>query len=445
MSDGELKIGGIAASRLVSEFGEPIYAYDAAVMEGQYDNLRQALPECVDIMYSVKANPSAAIIAFLGNKVSGMEVSSLREMYAAEAAGISPSRMIFVGPAKSSEELTWAVARQVGCIVAESEEELHTIEQIGCRLTRTVTVALRINPLFDSAGARLKMGGAARQFGVDEEAAIAVWKGAGGFRAASLAGVHVYMGTRILDYRTVVQNTREVFALASRLQESSGVALQWIDFGGGLGVPYSPSENEFDLTGFAAEMAPVMERAQKDFPGARFLMECGRYLVADSGVYLTRVRYIKTSRGQRFALVSGGMNHHMATTSAGSLIKTHFPMEVVTRLGEAKTESYTICGPLCTPADVLGRAIAFPTLRSGDLIGVLRSGAYGRSASPIEFLSHGRPAEVLVRDGRASLIRVSSSVESILDDQLIPDMHSTPAGYDRSVASNQALVAPGCS
>lgn len=423
MKDDQFKIGEVSVNSLVAEFGEPLYVYDAAVLISQYRKLRRALPGAVDIMYSMKANPCAAIVSYLGDHVSGIEVSSIREMYAAEAAGVLPERMIFVGPAKSEEELRFAVVKQIGCIVAESEDELHAIEQIANTESLRINVALRINPFFDSAGARLKMSGAPRQFGVDEEAADRILKGIAGFRAASLVGIHVYVGTRILDYRVVIHNTREVLELAARLQNSLGRVFSLIDFGGGLGVPYSATEDEFDIESFAQEMKPLIAWAEATFPHARFLLESGRYLVADAGVYLTRVRYVKESRGQKFALVSGGMNHHMATTSAGSLVKTHFPIEAVSRVSEPKTERITICGPLCTPSDVLAKAVSLPDLRPGDLLGILRSGAYGATASPLEFLSHGRPAELLVEGGRAHLIRRSSSIESILDNQLIPTFH----------------------
>jgi diaminopimelate decarboxylase len=428
----ELQIAGIPATELVQEFGEPLYVYDAGVAEAQFGKLRAAMPGTVDIMYSMKANPNAALVGFLGARVDGIEVSSLGELHVAEQAGISPQRIIFVGPSKSDRELTVAVRKQIRCIVAESEQELEIIEQIGSELGLGIDVALRVNPAFDSAGSKLKMGGAPRQFGVDEEQSERILRKARAFRYASVAGIHVYLGTRILDYSVVLKNTREVLLLARRLQDALGAQFRLVDFGGGIGVPYFAGEAAFNIEALRQELAGVIEDANRAFPMARFILESGRYLVADCGVYITRVRYVKHSRGQRFVLVGGGMNHHMATTSIGTLVKNNFPIEALTKMDMAKAGSATVCGPLCTPSDVLAKSVELPEVQRGDLLGILRSGAYGVTASPVDFLSHEHPAEVLAYQGRAHLVRRKSSMESILDDQVIADLTERCVGAEVS-------------
>ena len=426
----ELQIAGIPATELVQEFGEPIYVYDAEVAEAQFRKLRVAMPSSVDIMYSMKANPNAALVGFLGTYVDGIEVSSLGELYVAEQAGISPQRIIFVGPSKSDHELRVAVRKHIRCIVAESEQELEMIEQIGAELGLSIDVALRVNPAFDSAGSKLKMGGAPRQFGVDEEQSERILRKAREFRYASLAGIHVYLGTRILDYSVVLKNTREVLVLAQRLQDALGARFRLVDFGGGIGVPYFQGETEFNIEALGQELSGVMQDASRSFPAARFILESGRYLVADCGVYITRVRYVKHSRGQRFVLVGGGMNHHMATTSIGTLVKNNFPIEALTKMDLSKAASATVCGPLCTPSDVLAKSVALPDVQRGDLLGILRSGAYGVTASPVDFLSHEHPSEVLAFQGRAHLVRQKRSTESILDDQVIVDLRGRCVGSE---------------
>jgi diaminopimelate decarboxylase len=154
-------------------------------------------------------------------------------------------------------------------------------------------------------------------------------------------------------------------------------------------------------------------------PETRFIMELGRFLVAESGIYLSRVRYTKKSRGQKFVLVGGGMNHHQATTSIGTLIKDHFPIEILNKMALPKNDKVTVCGPLCTPTDVLGKSVQMVEVEPGDLLGILKSGAYGLTASPTKFLSHDHPIEVMVYRGTDHLIRQASAVSDILQHQLL--------------------------
>lgn len=345
--------------------------------------------------------------------------SSLREMYVAQKAGFTPDRILFVGPSKSEAELREAIAKQIFLLVIESEQELLLADRIAGELDKTIEVAVRINPAFDAAGSKLKMGGGARQFGIDEEGIEKVLRRTSRLDHARVTGIHVYLGTRILDYEVAWKNTRYVFELAQRIRESAGIELRVIDFGGGLGVPYFAGEHEFDIEKFGEQFHLFFKDYYNSMPPARFIMEVGRYLVAESGIYVTRARYVKKSRGQTFVLVSGGLNHHQATTSIGALIKSHFPIENLSKMGLPKDEEVHVCGPLCTPADVLGKSVRMAGVEPGDLLGILKSGAYGLTASPIDFLSHGHPVEVMVYKGKDFLVRNETSVEEVLRNQIL--------------------------
>jgi diaminopimelate decarboxylase len=435
----ELYIGGVAASHLAREYGEPMYAYDAEVIENQYGKVRAAVPPDIQVFYSMKANPNVSIVAALSKLVQGAEVSSLRELYVAQQAGFSADRIIFVGPSKTEAELREAISKKISCLVVESEEELYLSDRIAGEMGRTIDVALRINPAFDAAGSKLKMGGSARQFGIDEENIEVVIHKVRSLAHARVIGIQVYLGTRILDHEVAWKNTKYVLELGQRLQEQTGLEMRFIDFGGGLGVPYFAGEKEFDIERFGAEFREFFAEYRKSMPHTRFVMELGRYLVAESGVYITKVQYVKTSRGQKFVLATGGMNHHQATTSIGTLVKSHFPIEVLNKMGAEKTEDVTVCGPLCTPTDVLGKAVKMADVEPGDLIGVMKSGAYGLTASPIKFLSHDHPVEVIVCKGRNFLIRERSSVERILDNQSLVSIdigEKEPASAARTAAES---------
>jgi diaminopimelate decarboxylase len=415
----ELHISQFPITSLVEKYGEPMYIYDAEVIERQYHRIRAAMPEQVEIFYSVKANPNISIVAFLSHLAQGAEVSSLRELYVARSAGIAPQRILFVGPSKSEIELREALDQGVFCIVVESTQELELVDQLADEMDRPCNVLLRINPAFDAAGSKLKMGGSARQFGMDEEGIEEMFRKAASLKCAQVSGIHVYVGTRILDHEVAWKNCQYALELGRRLQEKTGVAIRVIDFGGGLGVPYFGGEHELDVEEFGRKFRSYFSEYQRTMPETRFIMELGRFLVAESGIYISKVRYTKKSRGQKFALVGGGMNHHQATTSIGTLIKDHFPIEILNKMALPKNDKVTVCGPLCTPTDVLGKSVQMVEVEPGDLLGILKSGAYGLTASPVKFLSHDHPIEVMVYRGMDYLIRQASAVSDILQHQLL--------------------------
>jgi diaminopimelate decarboxylase len=418
----ELQIGDIPISSLVEKYGEPIYIYDAEVIERQFQRIRASLPEQVEVLYSMKANPNISILYFLKELAQGVEVSSLRELYVARQAGFSADRILFVGPSKSENEIREAIADGIFCLAVESEREMLLADEIAAGMGRKIDLAIRINPSIDVAGPKLKMGGGSRQFGIDEEGIEGLFAKAVSLKHARFMGIHVYLGTRILDYRVALKNTIYSLELGKRLSESIGVEMKMIDFGGGLGVPYFIGEDELDLDGFGRGLREVLSEYRKSMPHTRLVMELGRYLIAESGVYVTRVRFVKKSRGQTFVLVGGGMNHHQATTSIGALVKNHFPIEILNKMDLPKDQTVNVCGPLCTPGDVLGKSVKMVEVAPGDLLGVMRSGAYGLTASPVGFLSHGSPAEVMVYRGNDSLVRKQSAVEDILNDQRLAYM-----------------------
>jgi diaminopimelate decarboxylase len=374
------------------------------------------LPE-IDILYSLKANPNPSVAAFLNRFIYGADVSSRGELRIALRAGIPAQKIFFVGPSKSKQELVEAVQSAIGCVVVESSQELQLLNEISAHLSRHANVALRINPAFDSIGSKLKMGGAPRQFGIDQENALKTISGFDQFANLKLIGLHTYLGTRILDWEIVFRNTEQILKMAFELAKQTGITFSFVDVGGGLGVPYFPGENEFDLDAFAAAARNLFSCYTKLMPDTRFLMEMGRYLVAEAGIYVTQVRYVKESRGQKYVMTSGGLNHHQATTSLGSLMKHHFPIVVANKMDWPLTQQAFICGPLCTPNDVLGKSVDLPELKAGDLIAVTKSGAYGLTASPLEFISHEWPSEVLVYKGSDYLVRNPTEIFDAVQSQ----------------------------
>ncbi len=413
-------VQGITVAELADAYGTPMYVYDGDSLREQYQGLRDVLHPDVEIFFSLKANPNVAICAALHRLGAGAEVSSTAELETARRAGVPADRTIILGPGKSAEELRACLAGDAGIIVCESYGELDLLDQMAHQWGTTTRVLLRVNAAFSVKGAGLSMGGKPRQFGIDEEQLLADPDVLRRWPNLRVVGIQAYMGTRILDESVIARNTAMIFDLARRAAARLGFPLEIVDVGGGLGVAYFDGERDLDPVVLAEQMNPIIAGFRAVCPGTRVLMELGRYLTAPAGIYVVRVRYTKTSMGERFAVADGGTNHHMAAVGIGSYVKRNFPVGVLNRADEPPEDPWNVTGPLCTPNDTLVKAALLPTVRPGDLIGVFRSGAYGPSASPVLFLSHGHPAEVFVADGRHHLVRERDTTEDLLRKQHLP-------------------------
>jgi diaminopimelate decarboxylase len=418
-SSDRLRIGGIDVEKLAEEFGTPLFVYDESVLLRKWDLLRATFPERFQIHYSVKANPNPNLLAFFLAQGAGLEIASAGELYLAIEAGCPVHRILFAGPGKTPAELELALKAQIGEIHAESVTELERISAIAGRLKQVAAVAIRVNPDGEAQGGAMRMGGKATPFGIDEERLDETLDYALSCPSIEFCGIQLFAGTQLLDAETLLNQYRKGLEIAARAARRIGHPLKSLDFGGGLGVPYYPNDQPLDMAHLKAGLTALMLEVDADpnFAGTRFIIEPGRFLTAEAGVYIARVLDVKMSREKRFAIVDGGMNHHLAASgNLGQTIKRNFPVAVANRLLQPEEESVDIVGPLCTPLDVLARSIRTPHIEIGDLIAVFQSGAYARSASPLGFLSHPAPPEVLVADGEARLIRRRGDVSDYLRD-----------------------------
>jgi diaminopimelate decarboxylase len=416
-SDSQLRLGGVSIGDLAARFGTPLFVYDASVLDRKWSLLRGTLPSAFSIYYSVKANPNRAVVRYFVSRGAGLEVASGGELLQALAAGCAADRIVFAGPGKSEAELELALSRDVGEIHVESTREARRIATIATRLRVRAPVALRVNPAAEVQGGAMRMGGKPAPFGVDEESLDEVLDLLLSEPAIDLRGVHLFTGTQILDHTVLVAQYRRGLEIGCRIAARTGRPLGSLDFGGGLGIPYFRGEAELDMDKLGEELRGLMAGVECEslLAGTRFIVEPGRYLVGEAGVYVTRINDIKVSRGKTFYIVDGGMNHHLAASgNLGQVIKRNFPVAVVSRLDAPAGQKVDVVGPLCTPLDTLAREALLPTAEVGDLIGFFQSGAYGLTASPIWFLSHAVPAEVLVSGDTVELIRPRTAWEDYL-------------------------------
>jgi diaminopimelate decarboxylase len=407
-SGAELVVGGVGVSELARVYGTPLFAYDAGVMRRNYRQLRQAVSGFAEVYYSIKANPNTAVASLFVEEGAGLEIASGAEFLRARAAGCAPARILFAGPAKSPDELALTIEAGIGEIHLESLEEIEHVGRIAARLERTVTVAVRVNPVSAARGGAMQMGGRPAPFGFDEETLEDALAAVAAHPQLRVSGVHVFAGTQILDAGVLLDQWSHSISVAARVARQLGRPLETLDLGGGLGIPYYAGDKRLDLDRVARGV-PALRAALAADPllrETRVILEPGRFLAGSGGVYVMAVRAVKMSRGTRFVVCDGGMHHHLAASgNLGQVVKRDYPIVAATRLDETDCAPSHLVGPLCTPLDTLGRNTPLPRLREGDLVAVLQSGAYGLTASPSGFLSHPTPAEVLVENGRHKLIR----------------------------------------
>jgi diaminopimelate decarboxylase len=418
-SADKLQIGGVSIDPIVGEFGTPLFVYGAGILDQNWNVLRSTFPLEFAISYSVKANPNPHIMKTFIAKGCGLEIASAGELHLALNAGCAPGKLLFAGPGKSEAELELALSHRIGEIHMESLLEAHRVNTISRRRGIKAPVALRVNPSSAAQGGAMQMGGKPAPFGVDEEQLDDTVAQLLELRSLEFRGLHFYLGTQILDHQILVRQYRHSLKIVKRMVVKIGRPLDTVDFGGGLGIPYFPDDQALDMEGLRGELRSLIKEVRGDraFLGTQFVIEPGRYLVGESGVYVSRINDVKVSRGKKYVIVDGGMNHHLAASgNLGQVIKRNFPVAVLNKLNNENHERVDIVGPLCTPLDTLARNVELPILEIGDWIGVFQSGAYARTASPLHFLSYPSPAEVLVQNERAHLIRRRGTVEDLLRD-----------------------------
>lgn len=394
--DGELAIAGRKASDLVAAGGgTPLFVYSREHLARRVAELRAAMPDRLALHYAVKANPYAPLLQTMADLVDGFDIASGGELEIVRAAGIDTRLISFAGPGKRTEELEAAISAGV-TLNLESEGEAARALDAGARLGITPRLAIRVNPDFDLKGSGMKMGGGAKQFGVDAERVSALARlviGSG----AEWRGFHIFAGSQALDPDALIETQAQTLALAARLADESGAVLPHCNLGGGFGIPYFPGDRVLDIGAIGAALGEQFSNLPDSLRETQFCIELGRYLVGEAGVYLTRIVDRKISHGDTFLIVDGGLHHQLAASgNFGTVVRRNYPVAIASRFDDPAGDLASIVGCLCTPLDRLADKAAFPHAEVGDLVAVFCAGAYGASASPAQFLGQGPAKEMLV-------------------------------------------------
>jgi diaminopimelate decarboxylase len=391
-----LQVDGIPLTELAQRIGRtPFYAYDRSLITQRVELLRKHLPADVHLHYAMKANPMPQVVQHLARQVDGLDVASAGELRVALSAGVDPERISFAGPGKTDSELAEAVT--AGIVVnLESEREMERIAALGKGAGRRPRVAVRINPDFELKSSGMKMGGGPKQFGVDAERVPKMLERIGQL-GLDFRGFHIFSGSQNLSADAIKESQEKAIELALRLAEHAPAPVRLLNIGGGFGIPYFPGERPLDLAAVGASLGRLLGGMKAPLQQARIVIELGRYLVGEAGIYVCRVIDRKISRGRVFLVTDGGLHHHLAASgNFGQVIRKNYPVVVGNRVAGGERETASVVGPLCTPLDLLADNMEMARADPGDLIVVFQSGAYGLTASPTAFLSHPAPAEVLV-------------------------------------------------
>jgi diaminopimelate decarboxylase len=327
--------------------------------------------------------------------VDGLDVAYLGELQVALDTSTPPTAISFAGPGKTPQELVAAVASEITLNV-ESEHELDVIASLGRQQGKRPRVAVRVNPDFELRSSGMKMGGGALPFGVDAKRVPAMLREIGRLHL-DFQGFQIYCGSQSLNEKAIAEAQNRTVDLAIHLAEHAAGPVRTLNIGVGFGIPYFPGDKRLDLDPIEKNLSILLAMVEQRLPDAAVIIELGRYLVGEAGIYVAEILDRKVSRGRVFLITNGGLHHHLATSgNFGQVIRKNFPVAIGNRIHNTERKCVSVVGPLCTPLDILADRMEMAKAEVGDLVVIFQSGAYGLSASPTGFLSHPAPLEVLV-------------------------------------------------
>lgn len=379
---------------VVERYGTPLYLYDFDQFREKISYLREHLFHGSNLLFSMKANPLPSFCKISQEEGCGIEIASGGELTLAMKSGTVPEHIVFTGPGKTKQELKQAVGASVHMINVESMQELRYIDRIAEDYGQVVPVALRINPCQRTSAGKVQMSGTASQFGIEEsDLSDEFFKEIDSLPNVCVQGIHIYMGTSILDAEEICSNTEYAFRLGLRLADTYSFPLKYLNAGGGFGIPYFAQDKKLDMNILGRGMRILEEKYGDQLSDTNVYFESGRYLLAECGLFLVKVLYRKKSKGNIYLVCDGGANFHASSAFLGRFVRQNFPMHVLGKEGK-ETEFY-VTGPSCTPTDLIGQKVMLPEHTDvGDIIVVEKSGAYGLTYSPYGFLHHRLPVEV---------------------------------------------------
>lgn len=408
VEDGVMMIGGKSAVEIADEFGTPVYVDDEQRIRDNYRSIHDAFARFMDtrIHYACKANTSLAFLRVMEQEGSGIDAVSIGEVLTCLKAGFTPDRIMYTGTSVSDAELR--AVTDAGIMV--NVDSVCELERLA-RIAPCSDISFRVTPGVGSGhSAKVTTGNKGSKFGVPLDQTISAYARAKdlGF---NIRGIHAHIGSGGQTSEPFMDMMEVLIELVNQIKEI-GIDLEFIDMGGGIGVPYRPQEDEMDVGELAANLTGMI---QDETDIGTIVLEPGRYISADACVLLTRVNDVKDAGTRRYVGVDAGFN----TLVRPAMYDSYHYVALANKMGRACTDKFDIVGPICESGDILARDRVLPDPRPGDLVAVYDAGAYGFSMSS-RYNSRPLCAEVMVKDGRADLIREAETMEDLWRHQIVP-------------------------
>lgn len=417
--DGRLFAEEVALEAIAREVGTPVYVYSKATLTGHYDRLAQAFAALDPLIcYSIKSSSNLSICRTLIERGAGMDVVSGGELFRAIQAGVDPAHCVYAGVGKTDREIRYAIEQGLGWFNVESEAEFENISRIAKSMNATCRAALRVNPDVDPKTHRYTSTGKKEtKFGVDIERAKAFFASYGNDPHCHLRAIHLHIGSPVYTVEPYVDSITKALALIDEL-EAQGHAIDMLDLGGGFGADYESAQSPV-LASYAERIVPLLEaRVQK---GLQIILEPGRTIVANAGILLVRVEYVKKGGEKTFIICDAGMNalirpcHYDAFHFIwpAKVKSEHVPAKRAKDMDLPGLITADVVGPICESGDFLAKDRPLPPVQRGDLLAVYTAGAYGMVMAS-RYNSMPLPAEVMVDGDSATIIRARETWEDLI-------------------------------
>ena len=399
-----LCVENISAQQLVRKYKTPFYCYSLAQLKNNYHALNEAFRAVKPmICFSVKSNSNLYLLKELKKIGSGADVVSVGELLKAIKAGISPKKIVFSGIGKTEEEIKIAIKKKVLLINVESESELNLINKISKKISRKISIGIRLNPnVTGKTHQKISTGGKDEKFGLVSKDFINLCKKINKMRNLNLKGISVHIGSQI----TSVEPFKKVLAIINKIINKTKINFEFIDLGGGMGISYSKKEKQINLKKYAKLVSKFLKN--KD---SKIIFEPGRFIIGNSGILIAKIIYIKKSNNKNFIILDAGMNNLMRP----ALYNAHHEIVPLKKAGKFLRGNLKFVGPVCESSDQFSDKKKFSKIREGDYVALLNAGAYGMSLSS-NYNTRPTIAEVVVNGSKHKMIRKRQSLENLINN-----------------------------
>ena len=399
---------GVSINEITNSYNTPFYIYSQKIITDTYNFLQDNLSS--EIFFAVKANPNQAILKLMKNCGAGADVVSIGEMHRALNVGFHPNKIIFEGVGKSKEDIEYAVEKNIRLINVESIGELGLVNQIGKNFNKIINVGVRLNPDIDGQTLdKISTGKKTDKFGIPLHQLKNIISLMQTYNYISLKGISCHVGSQIHDI-SIFEKIFETMKDAAEIALSSGIELEHVDLGGGFGVNYEKDQNEININ----DLKKLIVKFFNDVP-YKISFEPGRYLVAKSGIIITKILTTKENGGINFLITDAGMQ----TLIRPAMYGAQHRIEVLNDISK-KDVRYTVAGPICESSDTLAKNIILPEQKINNYLVIYDTGAYGATMAS-NYNSRGIPAEVLVNESEFFIIHKEEKIFDIIKRDSIPN------------------------